>query len=781
MEESFSIGKSFIVDFKALRRGVARVGDYAVSRTVIIVFALVLYLIVTSQNLQVQAAFDDLSGPWERVVSTVLIGAGALFLFAIRPFVRTRFWLIPKAVLFLAPTVIVGFLAPWSGGGAWAVAAVVVVQAALMFFMAPSTRWDNGNDMARIGGVVIGLFIVFYTLFTVVPVDLPRSMGAPMVITLFVALLAIGIAVLTRWPRWLFGAVALVVASLLGYEFQHEAEYKPLQAYAGSNHGHADPFALWLFDRPDAEYYRENKLPYPVFMIASEGGGGYAMAHSFTFLSKMSERCPNFAQHVFAMVGVSGGQVGNTLFHANMDETEHRDVTPCSDTAPTRHTDYLATDHLTPLLAHFLFVEIPRKILFLGASEKGRSHVLLESFNSVAEPYKPVADTAYWEHFWTFDADHDFYGYKLGRKPALVSVTTNVETGNRFVFSPFRFETLAETNDEFFRYSGDLEGTEQRLIGPEIGSVALASASFPWVTPSLRFSTERAFNEYLDNPIGTPDAEWQTEGPVQRRSVNLVDGGYFENSGAETLSEIMESVTNENVGGVRLSCSVREDAIWDGVDDDYAHRSLVQADPCAEPPAGCRGITGRPISRLSNEVTWDRCEVPFFVVTILIRNTPPEFVTGGAQSFLADPIKTLLQSRTARGELAIAILEERKCGFSGGTSCSLRQDFADSGDPNPQIYMGTFQSLVNNVAMDLPLGWDMPAGKMDLIHEYTVPDEETCSEFLDKIDGVIFADEDGRLFDEPMDLLLRRNCSHMLQLTKFFEAEAIAEALEFRP
>ena len=117
MEEPFSIGKPFIVDFKALRRGIAQVGDYAVSRTVIIVFALVLYLIVTSQNLQVQAAFDDLSGPWERVVSTVLIGAGALFLFAIRPFVRTRFWLIPEAVLFLAPTVIVGFLAPWSGGG----------------------------------------------------------------------------------------------------------------------------------------------------------------------------------------------------------------------------------------------------------------------------------------------------------------------------------------------------------------------------------------------------------------------------------------------------------------------------------------------------------------------------------------------------------------------------------------------------------------------------------------------------------------------------------------
>ncbi len=768
------------MSFKALRSFLAKLGDYAVTRTVVILYCLALYLLVTSANLQVQAAFADLSGPWERVVASLLIAVGALLLFAVRPFVRTRYWLIPEAILFLAPTVIVGFLAPWSGGGDLSVVALVAGQALLMFFLAPNSRWENGDEMAYIGGIVIGVFVVLYTLFSLFPVHLPRDMGAPMVLTLFLALLALGVAILTRWPRWLFASVALVVASLLAYEFQHNAEYKPLQPYAGSNFGHADPFALWLFDRPDADYYRQNNLPYPVFLIASEGGGGYAMAHSFTFLSKMSERCPNFGQHVFAMVGVSGGQVGNTLFHANMNGTEQSEVAPCGDGAATRHTDYLATDHLTPLLAHFLFVEIPRKLLFLGASEKGRSHVLLESFNAVSNLYRPVADTAYWEHFWTFDENHDFYGYKLGKRPAIVSVTTNVETGNRFVFSPFPFETLAETNIDFFRFSGDLEGGEQRLIGPEIGSVALASASFPWVTPSLRFTTERAFNEFLDNPPGTPDDAWQTEGPIQRRSVNLVDGGYFENSSAETLSEIMLSITSDTVGGVSLSCSSREDVIWDGVDDDYAHRSLTQASPCA-PSSGCAEIRGRPVARLNNSETWGACEVPFFVVSVLVRNTPAEFVTGGEQSFLADPIKTLLQSRTARGELAIAMLEERRCGFSGGSSCSLRQDFAGSGDPNPQIYMGTFQSLVNNAAMDLPLGWDMPAEKMDLIHKYTVPDADLCAPFLDPIGGVAFTDETGQAIAEPVELVLRRNCSHTHQMMRMFDADAIAEALGFRP
>ena len=173
--------------------------------------------------------------------------------------------------------------------------------------------------------------------------------------------------------------------------------------------------------------------------------------------------------------------------------------------------------------------------------------------------------------------------------------------------------------------------------------------------------------------------------------------------------------------------------------------------------------------------------MPFFPVVILIRNSSSAPKTGGQQSFLLDPIKTMLQTRTARGDLSISLLEERRCGFTGFSSCGIRTDAAGSGDPNPQIYNGVFQSLVENGALELPLGWNMPKRQIEQIEQMVVPDQKLCDHFKDELGGIRFSDEKGRLIRDPLDRLLRRNCSHINQIIKLFGAKAIGEALEFRP
>lgn len=160
------------------------------------------------------------------------------------------------------------------------------------------------------------------------------------------------------------------------------------------------------------------------------------------------------------------------------------------------HAEYLATDHLSPLLGHLMFVEIPRKLLFLGAAAKGRTRALLESLNRTTANYAGVPDVAYSDHFWERSPEGGAIAYQLNGKPALVSVTANVQTGNRFVFSPFAFETLAETSWEFFQGSGDMQTGTHTLVEPDLGSVTLASASFPWVTPSLRFTMRRGSTSF---------------------------------------------------------------------------------------------------------------------------------------------------------------------------------------------------------------------------------------------------------------------------------------------
>src|SRR5205814_1339450 len=72
-------------------------------------------------------------------------------------------------------------------------------------------------------------------------------------------------------------------------------------------------FTEWLKNRPDSGDYRS----YPVFFVATEGGGLRAAYYTSLVLSAIQDRCPAFAQHLFAISGVSGGSVGAGIFAAS--------------------------------------------------------------------------------------------------------------------------------------------------------------------------------------------------------------------------------------------------------------------------------------------------------------------------------------------------------------------------------------------------------------------------------------------------------------------------------
>jgi len=255
---------------------------------------------------------------------------------------------------------------------------------------------------------------------------------------------------------------------------------------------------------------------------------------------------------------------------------------------------------------------------------------------------------------------------------------------------------------------------------------------------------------------------------------NLVDGGSFENSGAETLSEIVATLSFQD-NPIQLQRRPEgSDDQWYQVDNDYPHRSFDDVDDC---PA----LVGRPVDVMQEAVQWAECEVPYFLVSVLVRNAAIAPQSGGQQSFLADPVKTLLQSRTARGELAISMLEERRCGFSETSSCFLRPDHFQNPDPNTQIYTGVFQSLVDMSAMNLPLGWSMPLDRMQEIERYVVPDDDICAQFDDGYGGIDWRipPTDRSLHNPELDRLAKTNCSNLQQMVRYFDAGALFEALSF--
>lgn len=753
--------------------------QFLLTRAEILIYsALLFFVVANSSNLQVIGAFKEVEGAWVHVVTCAIVAISATLLFALRkphgPLV-TRYLDVPA---FLLPLVIIALVPPWGVQSFLGAFAVLVVQILSMIPLFARPLWDSEEKILKLFGVIIGMFAVLYAATSVNAVDFGRLATAVVLVALFVSLISILIGTLLRWPGWAFAALVWIVVAFGGdFEFRHEAKYHPLPQYERMQYLSADPFALWLLDRPDADFYRQNELPYPVFLISSEGGGGYAKAHAYTFLSKMSERCPNFAQHVYALIGVSGGQIGNTMFHSHLEVQDIEGVAPCSVRSQTSHARYLASDHLSPLLAQLLFVEVPRKILLLGSSEKGRSEVLTDSFSDTVDGYDAIPDIPYRQHFWRYNLEKPFAAELTG-KPALVSVTTNVETGNRYVFSPFNFPSRGESHLDFFAGAGDIEGGEKDLLDPALSSVTVASASFPWVTPSLRFSWERGHNKNRDSTGQSNRRDPSVEESIQSGAVSLVDGGYFENSGALTMSEVMLGLEGS------VQCANRDGEIYFGVDNAYPARSFPSGSPCTDQRVRCQFMNATQVERMSLETEWGPCEVPFHVVNIIIRDTPQERPTGGNQSFIWDPLKAMLNAREARGSLSVATLEERKCGFSSdASSCWANADATGSGDPYPQFWSGTFQSRIDSGAMNLPLGWHMPFDRMQTLEEYVAPDEEVC-----KAVGIPLS-EANELYDfDPssdypaeIDLLLKRNCSHLRQIALFFDVEGLRSQMEWIP
>lgn len=320
------------------------------------------------------------------------------------------------------------------------------------------------------------------------------------------------------------------------------------------------------------------------------------------------------------------------------------------------------------------------------------------------------------------------------------------------------------------------------LIDPTLSSVSIASASFPWVTPSLRFSWERAFNEYRDQPSDTSSDDWKTSGPVQKGAVNLVDGGYFENTGAETMSEILDDIIS--TGDNFLQCDLFSEDIYVGTDNSYRARSFPNGSPCLNTSQKCESIEARYVDGMALGTKWDECEMQFTILTIIIRDTPSDEKTGGPQNFVTDPINAMLNARSARGDLAIATLEERKCKSGAGVSgCWADVDFTEVGPPHPQLWSGIFQSRIDTRAMKLPLGWHMPLDRMQSLEDWVVPSAAVC----DEVGIPLF--EETELYDfkpsskhpAKIDLLLKRNCSHQRQIGLMFDVNALKSSFEWQP
>lgn len=292
-----------------------------------------------------------------------------------------------------------------------------------------------------------------------------------------------------------------------------------------------DVFEQWYVSRADREYYASRKKPYPVFIVAASGGGLYAAHHAATVLSRLQDRCPNFSQHVFAISGVSGGSLGGALF-ANLarkraSNSAHIDCLSGAQLGgqgdfEKQSNHFIETDFLSPLLGTTLFPDAVQRFMPALTSRFDRARAFEDTLTRAWLKLYPDDKDNPWEkpflEGWNAKA----------AAPALILNSTNVEHGYRVAMTPFRIIDMGELDNivplsnlaEFHRLSEVRSGDSStaRLRDTTLATAVSLSARFPWVLPAGRMTTQRG------------------------GSLRLVDGGYVENSGSETVFDLVQAL-----------------------------------------------------------------------------------------------------------------------------------------------------------------------------------------------------------------------------------------------
>jgi len=271
----------------------------------------------------------------------------------------------------------------------------------------------------------------------------------------------------------------------------------------------------WLTDRC------MGRNPCPVILVSAEGGGIRAAAWTTEVLDRLTAQTqqglpaggePLFTRYLLAGSGVSGGSLGLAIYTASVVQPHPGDV---ANLEP-RARRMLSHDFLAPTLANAFFVDLTQRWL-PGAWMDDRSRALTRAWESAA---REEGLPAFAQPFSALYAQAGAPVPPL--LPALFLNSTTVEQGKRFIQHPFK--PLATPQRQ--PWTAGFDGSSWLDPRVPLSEVVLNSARFTYVSPAGTLEAN------LANP------------PVPAR-LQLVDGGYFENSGATTLLELMHLVRDK--------------------------------------------------------------------------------------------------------------------------------------------------------------------------------------------------------------------------------------------
>jgi hypothetical protein len=387
---------------------------------------------------------------------------------------------------------------------------------------------------SHIGLLAVALLIAAATgIIVLLPVTVPNFVGTLALAFLFLTALAYLLTSASIAYRN-FGIpvtgliiAAVVLFSLYGLNDNHRVEYTASESRPAQLE---QSFLQWFERRADRAAFADAGKPYPIYIVAAEGGGTYAAYHVASHLARLQDTCPNFAQHVFAIHAVSGGSLGGAVFAAlasryASNEGRRGCGSASEQTFQALTKAYFSTDFLAPLVGSTLFPDMLQRAIPIAIPEFDRARALEKSFHtawrSVVETHPPSSAGLSNPFEQTLQ---ELWGVDRA-VPALFLNTTAVETGSRIMLAPIGFDGTPTT----LHISHALCAEQPRDIGVKLANAVSLSARVPWLTPA----------GWLERPNEWSRTQACGKPPVPRGDrLYLVDGAYFENSGLESALEM---------------------------------------------------------------------------------------------------------------------------------------------------------------------------------------------------------------------------------------------------
>jgi len=380
--------------------------------------------------------------------------------------------------------------------------------------------WSLPAVTRIVAGLAMAASLLVLLLFVLAPVGFGWMLGAPAIVfmaaanAVFFGSMTVLMSRAIRVPVAAFALLAAAVFS--GWNDNHAVRLLPLdQNRPRPSLGNA--FEAWARPRLQ-EWTREGKTGrMPVFLVAAEGGGVRAAYWAAVVLGRLQDAHPTFARHVFGISGVSGGSLGAAVWVALLHDGAA--ALPCrpaeggASRGPAENCahDVLSQDLLAPAVGRLVATDFLQWFVPVPIAAFDRARALEDTWSAayLEVTGKPTLDEPY------LAISRGPGGEELAY-PALLLNSTHVHTGQRLLRAPFAWPNTLEDDPSKTQMPEITDLTWLLEADVRLSTAAHDSARFAYVSPAgrMRASTGRDFG-------------------------HVVDGGYFENSGAATIKDVL--------------------------------------------------------------------------------------------------------------------------------------------------------------------------------------------------------------------------------------------------